>query len=254
MQSLNLYNKGNYTIVEIDNGKVNAINAQLAKDLAEAFTQLQADETVKGVILSGRPHCFSAGLDVGYLAAVGEEGGVDFWIHYHNALKAMLGFTKPFVCAITGYAPAGGTILTLTADYRIMGRGDKHKIGMHEFKMSMLVPKTMCDIWTCHLGERLGWNYMLNAQLFSSDEAQEIGLVDESCEVEEVLERAEKKLKQYMKVNTAVYEQSKIYLRKEMRAIAQNIDAEAMAKEFVSTAYTPELMAMMKGFLASLKK
>ena len=37
-------------------------------------------------------------------------------------LKAMVHYSKPFVCAITGFAPAGGTILTLCADYRIMAK------------------------------------------------------------------------------------------------------------------------------------
>ena len=195
---MNIISKNDYAIVEINNGKVNAINESLSRDLMEAFSQLGQDDEVKGVILAGRPNCFSAGLDIVSLAQADREGGKDFWRAYLGAVQSMIRFPKPLVCAITGYAPAGATILTLCADYRVMAKGDKHKIGMHEFRMSMLIPEMMSDVYAYHLGEKQAWKAVQQARLFSSDEALEIGLVDESVEVEEVLGRAEKHLKKVM--------------------------------------------------------
>ena len=192
--------KSNYAIVEINNGKVNAINESLGRDLIEAFGQLEEDDDIKGVILAGRPHCFSAGLDIVSLAQSDREGGKNFWRAYLGAVQCMIRFPKPLVCAITGYAPAGATILTLCADYRVMGKGAKHRIGMHEFKMSMLIPELLCDVYAYHLGEKVAWKAVQEAKLFSSDEALAMGLVDESVEVEEVVERAEKHLKKMMNV------------------------------------------------------
>ena len=126
----------------------------------------------------------------------------------------MVRFSKPFVCAITGFAPAGGTIYALCADYRVMARGEKHVMGMHEFKMSMQIPEMLCDIYTYVLGEEQAWKFIQNARLFNSDEALKIGLVHQSEEVEAVEPEAEKQLLKLMRVYAPVYKKSKGYFRK----------------------------------------
>ena len=121
--------------------------------MQNTFAALDKDNSVKGVILAGRPHVFSAGLDVMGLATMNEAQMVDFWETYMYVMQNLVSFSKPLVCAITGYAPAGATILTLCTDYRIMGKGAKHVVGMHEFKMSMQSAKMLCDGYAYHLGE-----------------------------------------------------------------------------------------------------
>ena len=154
ISTLQIEQKKDYTIVQIDNGKVNGITTKLLADLKDTFLSLDKDQSTKGIILTGRPHCFSAGINVKELAISTPEEVNEFWVQYHLALQAMIRFSKPFICAITGYAPAGATILACTADYRIMGKGEKHRIGMHEFKMSMQIPELLCDIYAYTLGEK----------------------------------------------------------------------------------------------------
>ena len=253
METLNIISKNDYAIVEINNGKVNAINESLSRDLMEAFSQLGQDDEVKGVILAGRPNCFSAGLDIVSLAQADREGGKDFWRAYLGAVQSMIRFPKPLVCAITGYAPAGATILTLCADYRVMAKGDKHKIGMHEFRMSMLIPEMMSDVYAYHLGEKQAWKAVQQARLFSSDEALEIGLVDESVEVEEVLGRAEKHLKKVMGVYLPVYAKSKEYFRKALLKLVGR-PIEPMIETIAEGYDDPFVKQSMSMFLMSLKK
>ena len=253
MNTLKITRKAAYAIIEINNGKVNAINTELSKDLTQAFNELDRDESVPGVILTGRPHCFSAGLDMVNLSQGGIEGAKEFWQHYLGALQAMIRFSKPFICAITGYAPAGGTILTLCADYRIMGQGTKHVMGMHEFKMSMQIPELLCDIYAYYLGEKLAWKYVQEARLFNSDQALALGLVDESVEVDEVIERAETHIQKLVKVYAPVYKKSKRYLRK---GLLQLVDREIdpMVADIVKDLSDPFVLKTIELFLASLKK
>ena len=254
METLKIEKKGNYAIVELDNGKVNAINAQMGKDLKEAFEQLESDDSVKGVILSGRPHGVSAGLDVVSLAKGGEPYAKEFWINYLGAVQAMTRFSKPFVCAITGYAPAGATILALTADYRVMGKGEKHVIGMHEFKMNMLIPQPLCEIYSYHMGEKHAWEAVQQAKLFNSDEAKEVGLVNESVEVEEVLERAEKHLKRLLYITPITYRKSKQFLRSGLLSIVDYDIEKEIGKIAVDTKENPDMQLLLQMFVASLKK
>jgi len=254
MNTLTIEKKKGYAIIQLDNGKVNAINTELARDLKQVFLDFEADETVKGIILTGRPHGFSAGLDVMEMATSDLETSKEFWRQYMSALRAMVHFSKPFICAITGYAPAGATILTLCADYRIMGQGPKHVVGMHEFKMSMLVPEMLCDIYAYYLGEKKAWSAVLERQLFNSDQAVEMGLVNESVAVEEVLPLAEKKMKQALQVLPAIFKENKKYLRKELNKIVDQ-DIEAKVEGFAHFIESnPELIEMTKMFMASLRK
>lgn len=253
-ETLNVELKDNYAIVQLNNGKVNAINTPLLKDLQATFAAFDSDKNVKGVILAGRPHVFSGGLDVMSLATMNEVQMVDFWETYMYVLQNLVSFSKPLVCAMTGYAPAGATILTLCTDYRIMGKGAKHVVGMHEFKMSMQIPEMLCDVYAYHLGELRAWKAVQKAQLFNSDEALAEGLVDESVEVEEVMERAEKHLKKMMKVHPKVYAQSKKYMRRALHKIVLDRDVTAIAKETVAFNQDPSLQAYVFEFMMSLKK
>lgn len=245
--------KSGYVIVQLDNGKVNAINTDLAKVLKEKFTELENDSTVKGAILTGRPNAFSAGLDIKYLATCGVEAAKEFWREYLQALQAMVRFSKPFVCAISGYAPAGATIFTICADYRIMAKGEKHVIGMHEFKMSLQIPELLCDLYAYQMGEKNAWKAVQHAQLYNSDAALAVGLVDESVEVEEVLPRAEKHLKKLMNVMPVIFSQSKKYFRKNLLQLVDR-DVETLVTEFIDFSNHPEIIAMVEMFASSFKK
>lgn len=245
--------KENYVIIQIDNGKVNAINERLARDLSATFQLLDNDNNAKGIILIGRPHCFSAGLDVVSLAQSDPEGWKSFWRAYLTALQVMIRFSKPFVCAITGFAPAGATILTLCSDYRVMAKGDKHQVGMHEFEMSMQIPELLCDIYAYYLGEQGAWKAVQETKLFNSDEALEIGLVDESVEVDLVLERAEEHLKKMINVYAPVFKRSKAYLRKDLlRRVDRPI--EPMVDVIARDADDPFVQQSLNMFLQSLRK
>ncbi|MFK7978466.1 MAG: enoyl-CoA hydratase/isomerase family protein [Saprospiraceae bacterium] len=253
-ETLNIEIKDNYAIVQLNNGKVNAINTPLLKDLEQIFPALDKDDAVKGVILAGRPHVFSAGLDVMGLATMNGQQMVDFWETYMHVMQNMVNFSKPLVCAMTGYAPAGATIFALLTDYRIMGKGAKHVVGMHEFKMSMQIPEMLCDVYAYHLGEVKSWKAVQQARLFNSDEALAEGLVDESVEVEEVMGQAEKHLKKLMRVHPKVYAQSKKWMRRQLHKIVLERDVPAIARETVEFNNDPQLQAYVIEFMMSLRK
>jgi len=252
MNTIKIEKKDNHAIIEMNNGKVNAINKELMTDLGTAFEMLAKDDAVKGVILSGRPHCFSAGLDIVELATAGVEGGKEFWRAYLGTLQSMIRFSKPFVCAITGFAPAGATILTIAADYRVMAKGKKHVIGMNEFNMSLQIPELLCYVFAYQIGETRAWKAIQNASLFSSDEALAVGLVDESVEVDQVLSQSEKQLQKLMRVHGPVFSKSKMYFRKALLEIVDR-PIEPMIDDIAQDAADPFAKKMIEMFLQSLK-
>ena len=111
----------------------------------------------------------------------------------------------------------------------------------------------MSDVYAYHLGEKQAWKAVQQARLFSSDEALEIGLVDESVEVEEVLGRAEKHLKKVMGVYLPVYAKSKEYFRKALLKLVDR-PIEPMIETIAEGYDDPFVKQSMSMFLMSLKK
>jgi len=245
--------ENNIAIVQLNNGKVNAISHQLVKELKESFLSLTENSSVNGVILTGHTGAFSAGLDVVEQAQMNEKETHAFWVDYYGALQAMVRYPKPFVCAITGFAPAGGTILTLCADYRIMAEEPKHVIGMHEFKLSMIVPELMMDLWCYTLGEQKAFQALQNAKLFTAQEALEENIVQAIAPADQVLSLAKKHLAKCLEVYGPVYIESKRLARKQLLALVDR-DLDQMASEFIATGKDPELKRRVQAFAAQLKQ
>ena len=78
----------------------------------------------QGIVLAGGPKVFSAGLDVPYLLSLGDDRNAlnSAWEHFFAAARAIARSPVPVVAAIAGHAPAGGCVLALCCDYRVMAQ------------------------------------------------------------------------------------------------------------------------------------
>ena len=250
--TLQLRTDNRLAVLTIDNGKVNAINTQLAQDLHDAFLDLDGDDTVDGVVLAGKDHCFSAGLDVRMLATSDAAGLRTFFRTYLSALQAMVRCRKPVVAAMTGFAPAGGTVLSLTADYRVMAIGDKHTVGMNEFNMSLQIPKMMADIYAYYRGEAAAWADVQGARMYGAEAAVGLGLANEALPAEDVLPRAEAYCRQLMQVHLPVFHRTKRYLRRGLlAAVDQGVEemVDVIAEDFKDA----EFKRTIERFASSLR-
>ena len=249
--TLQLRTDDRLAVLTLDNGKVNAINTDLARDLHNAFLDLDGDDTVDGIVLAGKEGCFCAGLDVRMLATSDAAGLREFFRAYLTALQTMVRCSKPVVAAMTGFAPAGGTVLALTADYRVMAIGQKHTVGMNEFNMSLQIPKMMADIYAHYRGEAGAWADVQGARMYGAEAAAKLGLVDEALPVEEVLPRAEAYCRQLMQVHHPVFHRTKRYLRRGLLAAVDH-EVEQMVDVIAEDFRDPVFKQMMERFVRSL--
>lgn len=252
MNTLNIFPKDKYVICQIDHGKVNAIDLELSEELADFFEQSAEDDTIEGIILTGRPHCFSAGFNVMKLASRGLEGMETFWRTHIRMLQAMIRYPKLFIAAITGYAPAAATTLACTADYRIMGRGDKHVIGMHEMQYSMAIPQILNIIFSHWIGEGKAMECFLHSRLMQADEALSIGLVNEACAVEDVLPRAEELMQTWTQTYWKSTMRSKKYFKKSL-IDKVDIDIDQAIAEILESTGDPKAAEEFMKFMMQIK-
>ncbi len=216
MRTLELIRKQDYVIVQMNRGKVNAINREMVEELSRAFEDIENDSALKGVILTGQPHFFSAGLDLIELYSYNEEEIQDFFQAFGMLFAQLMRFTKPFISAITGHSPAGGCVLAVTSDNRFMAEGEKYRIGLNEVAVDIQISQNLTEAYAFWMGEGLASRYILEGKLLSGKEAVAAGLVDELVPLDQVLERAEAKMKHYMKANEQIWVNTKQKLRKQL--------------------------------------
>ena len=115
---------GNIAILQLNRPKVNAINEMMVDELLHILTELTTEENIKGLILTGNTGFFSAGLDVLELFPKRREDLTQFWVKFNKLLLDLFSYPKLIFSAITGHSPAGGTVLSIMTDYRIMAEGN----------------------------------------------------------------------------------------------------------------------------------
>ena len=108
MNTLNIQTKDNYTIVQLDRGKANALNQEMINELRQLIQESEQDDNINGIILTGKPHFFSGGVDLLEVYYYDSEGIRNFWGSFLQLATEMLAFSKPLIASITGHSPAGG--------------------------------------------------------------------------------------------------------------------------------------------------
>jgi len=182
-----------HAIISLNRPKANAVNMEMIEELRETFAKLHDSETVEGVILTGTGPIFCAGLDVVELFGYDVDTIARFWLEYGRLWRDMVAFPKPLICAVNGASPAGGCVFALCCDYRVMTRG-KHSIGLNEIPVGVVVPPPLVEVARATVGNVNVGKMFYNGLLMKADEALEIGLIDEVCEQDEILKKAEAQL------------------------------------------------------------
>ena len=103
METLKITRKENYALVQLRRGKANPINHQMVKDLSATFKSLQEEAEMKGVILTGTPNFFSAGIDVVELYECDEDQMRRFMTDFGAMHVQLSHFPKPMISAIPGF-------------------------------------------------------------------------------------------------------------------------------------------------------
>jgi len=166
----------------------NALSPELIVALKQAVDSAPK-AGARAIVLSGAPGRFSGGLDVPLLLTLDRAGIANLWRDFYALLQSLAYSTVPIAAAITGHAPAGGTVLALFCDCRIMAQGD-WKIGLNEVQVGIPLPPLILAALRRQVGPRHAEHLGTGGSIISSEEALRVGLVDELVPTENVVDRA----------------------------------------------------------------
>jgi Delta3-Delta2-enoyl-CoA isomerase len=174
--------------LRLDRPPANALSPELISALRQAVESAPGDGA-RALVLSGSPRMFSGGLDVPHLIQLDRPAIAATWRDFYAMMRVLATSPVPLAAAITGHAPAGGAVLSLFCDFRVMSEG-AFKIGLNEVPVGIPLPPVIFKAMRRVVGSRQAERLCVQGLLISGDEALRVGLVDELAAPGRVVERA----------------------------------------------------------------
>jgi 3,2-trans-enoyl-CoA isomerase len=252
MNTIKVTVKDHLAIITLDRGRSNALNREMITELNDILENISTDPNIAGVIITGKEPFFSAGLDLIELYGYTEDEAESFWHLFLKFIANITAFKKPMVAAINGHSPAGGCVIALACDYRIMAEG-KYIIGLNEVPVGIIVPNSIFHLYAFWIGSAHASRSLLEGRLFSPEEALETGLIDELVNPAAILTAAERKIRKYMAMERNTWEQSKLSIRRDLIATTSADQTEALAV-MLKQWWAPSTRSILKTIIDNLQK
>jgi enoyl-CoA hydratase/carnithine racemase len=154
--------------------------------------------------------------------------------------------------AITGHAPAGGCVLALCCDYRIMARGSA-RIGLNETQVGLAVPDAIQHLMRRVVGVYRAERLVVAGAMLDAESAERVGLVDELTDVDHVVIRARVWLEELLALPRAPMLATRALARADLVA-ALDAFGDAELDAFLQQWNAPDTQAALKALVARLRK
>lgn len=235
-------------VVRIEHGKANAIDVDFFDALTEELDQLEPSDA-RAIVVTGSGRNFSAGVQLFAVAEGGSAFLENFLPVLSSGLRRLFTFSKPVVAAVNGHAIAGGCILALATDRRVCVDAGA-KLGVTELMVGVPFPSAPLEVLRHHLSPHVVQDLVLTARLVDPDEALRLGLVDELCPADELLERSVKTAAKLGRIPSGAFALSKRQLRRDALD-AMDRGAETMDEEVHRIWADPETIEGIRAFMAA---
>jgi len=178
--------EGTAAVVQMDDGKANALSVEMIDALLAALDR--AEKEASAVVLAGRPERFCAGFDLRVMMS-GPDAAKALLARGGEMLLRYYGSSVPVVVASTGHALAGGALLLLTGDARI-GAAGPFKIGLNEVAIGLPVPLLAMSFARDNLLPTELTRATLHANVYAPDDARAAGWLHRVVPPDELLDAA----------------------------------------------------------------
>lgn len=237
-------------IVELtmDRPPANAFDGALVAALRKGLSEV-VEGGAEGVVISGRPGMFSAGLDVPHLLGLEREGIDALWRDYLALLREIAECPVPVSAAITGHSPAGGAVTALFCDERVMAKGD-FRIGLNEVSVGIALPREVFGPLVRLVGERQAERLGVGGLMIPAAEALRLGLVDELAPLEGVTARAVARLRVLLALPRGPMLATRAMFRSELAA---GLDSARVVQLLVEQWFSDETQAALRRLVDRLR-
>jgi len=228
----------------------NALNLELILKLTQSL--IEAGESAGAVVVSGRPGLFSGGFDIPEMIEYDRGQVSTFWQSFLNLCKTIAHMPVPTAFAMNGHAPAGGVVMALFADYRIMPR-DGFKTGLNEVQVGLVVSPAIHEALVRTVGAHTAERMLVAGELMSSEKAHAIGLVDELVDQpDDTVARAVAWCEQHVALPGLAMLTTRAMARADLHALFSD-SSQLGVENFVNTWFSDSTRKTLQGLVERLK-
>lgn len=224
----------------------NALSSQLLTELGEALMQLEKDESIRAIVITGSEKAFAAGADIAEMLGKSCDEMRDMF-DGSSGWKEISRCVKPTIGAVSGVAFGGGFELALQCD--ILYAAKNAKFALPEVFLGVIPGAGGTQRLTQAVGKSLAMEMILNGRNLLADEALQRGVVSRVVETQLLLEEALKLAKQIAdraplalragkncvnKSMTATLEEGLAFERKVFFPLFDSDDAQSMMTSFLN--------------------
>ena len=226
--------QGNVGIVTMNRPEaLNALSSAVFADLTAALDQVEHDDDVYVVIITGAGRAFVAGADIGEMANMNVEQGLAFSELGNGLLMRVDMFPKPTIAAVNGFALGGGCELSLACDIRIAS--EKAKFGQPEVGLGITPGFGGTQRMARIIGTGAAMELIYTAETIDAKRAEAIGMVNHVVAPDELMDFA-------LNLANKIAANAQVAIRTSKMAIRRGIDCD------ISTAVTYEALAFATCF------
>jgi Delta3-Delta2-enoyl-CoA isomerase len=222
--------------VRLERGKVNALNEEVVDELAGCLRRLASDPGVRSIVLTGTGKFFSFGFDIPGFLGHSKEEFLAYLRKFAALYRDLFDHPMPVVAALNGHTIAGGCMLALACDGRVMSAG-KGKIALNEIAFGSTLFAGSVEMLRHRVGNRRAEQIAFSGAMYTPEEALALGLVDRVVPEQELLSAAREVARAHGAKDPAAFRSVKSLLRGPTLAEMARRE-EASLREFVEIWYS----------------
>lgn len=232
---------------------VNSLNLDLLQELDKSLDEVAKNKSRGLILTSASPTVFSAGLDIMEMYKPDFKRAETFWTTLQNVWIKLFGSNFVAVAAINGHAPAGGCLLSMSCEYRVMVSG-KYTIGLNETALGIIAPTWFMDTMCHTIPVRHAELALTTAKMFTIDEALKVGLIDETAsDKADAIEKGKKFIKRFDRIPPLARALTKQKIREGPLTKLQK-NRKADVEEFLGFIKNPIVQQGLELYIQSLKQ
>lgn len=218
MGFVKLEQQGHVGLLIIDRPEaLNALNSQVLSELDGVLDQIEANEEIYVVVLTGAGRAFVAGADIAEMKEFSAIDGKRFGVRGGNVFLKLENLSKPVIAAINGFALGGGCELAMSCDIRIAS--EKAKFGQPEVGLGITPGFGGTQRLPRIVGVSRAMELILTGKIIGAAEAMGMGLVSAVYPPEELMDKA-------MELANAICQNAQIAVCESKRCIRMGMQVD----------------------------
>ena len=249
MAFVTLEHRGPVALVTMNRPEaLNALNDQVLRDLDAVLDQVEADDSILVAVITGAGRSFVAGADIGQMSTLTAAEGKAFGVLGNRVFLKLENLTKPTIAAVNGFALGGGCELSMACDIRVAS--EKAKFGQPEVGLGIIPGFSGTQRLPRRVGIGKAKELIFSGKMIKADEAKAIGLVNEVCAPEALMDAALEMARSFTKNAPIAVKYAKACIDRGMQMDLD--DGIALENEMFAMCYATE--DQKEGMTAFLEK